>query len=242
MFGIDAITSYLLSLAVLALVVALLAAVAIRQKGPGMVLVGVVLVLLGLVLGGIGSYAVMKLAHYGLAPVLKMPEAGAPPPGGPMGMGGPPGMGMPGMGMPGMGMGGGPQAPRPKQELITLVRKLDLLTGDIAISLSPQQKLALAECLKDIDAADKMSDEEAKAACDKIQDVLDKDQQARLEAIALPRPARGAGGPPGLGAPGAKGEAKGPAAKPDEAANPFKRETEAKALKSLRDRLAAPKS
>jgi hypothetical protein len=119
------------------------------------------------------------------------------------GMGGG-GMGMGGMG--GMGMG-----PRPKRDLTTLVRKIDLLTGDIAVTLSAEQTVAVNDCLKDLEKPAKMSDDEAKAKHDKLLALFNDAQKARFEAIGLPRPAPragGAGGPSGPG--GMAGMAGGP--------------------------------
>jgi len=147
--------------------------------------------------------------------------------------------GMGGMkGMPGMGGGG----PRPKRDLTTLVQKLDLLTGDIGITLTAEQAVAVNDCLKDVEKPAKMSDDQAKAKHDQLMAMLNETQKARLEAIGLPRPARGggtgmgggmSGGPP-MGMMGG-----GAAPKQDEDRNPFQQDAEGKAVKALRDRLAS---
>jgi hypothetical protein len=167
-------------------------------------------------------------------------------------MGGGMGMGKGGMGM-GMGGMGGMGAPQPKRDLTTLVRKIDLLTGDIAISLTSQQAAAINECLKDVEKSAKMSDDEAKAKHDKLLAIFTDAQKERFESIGLPRPAgpAGGGGMMGMGGmmgkgggmPGmgggmmGKGGSGGP--KQDQDQNPFQQEATDKALKSLRDRLIA---
>jgi len=136
--------------------------------------------------------------------------------------------------------------PRPKRELTTLVRKLDLLTGDIGITLTGKQAAAVNNCLRDIEKSAKMSDDDAKAKRDQLMAVLDVNQKARVEAIGLPRPAPSDG--PGMGAempgmaggmPGGPGMMGGEAApEQDEKQNPFQQDAEGKAVKSLRQRLA----
>ena len=135
---------------------------------------------------------------------------------------------MGGGGMGGM-MGGGGGQPQPKRQLTTLVRKLELLTGDVAITLTPEQTKAVQEALDELSAIEKLTDDEAKEKHEKLLALLNEQQQAKQEAIGLPfrRGGGGMGGMMGGGAP------------PDPEANPFADEANAKALKSLRDRLAA---
>ncbi len=234
MLGIDAITSYLLVVALLTLLVAVLIWQTHRSQRtiPVWLAAGAV----GILLGSIGSFALAHLWGYELAKAVALPpgiaggEGGAAS-GDPMGGmgGGMPGMGggMPGMGggMPGMGGGmfGGPRQPRPKRELTTLVRKLELATGDIGITLSAEQAVALSNSLKGVDEPETMSDDDAKAKHAEIFALLSEDQKGRLEAIGLPRTRRGGG-------PGGPGQ--------DENANPFKQEANATALTSLRQRAA----
>ena len=137
--------------------------------------------------------------------------------------------------------------PRPKRSLTTLVRKLDLLTGDISITLTGKQAAAVNDCLRDIEKSAKMSDDDANAKRDQLMAVLDENQKARVEAIGLPRPAPSDG--PGMGAempgmaggmPGGPGMMGGEAAPgEDENQNPFQQDAEGKAVKSLRQRLAS---
>jgi hypothetical protein len=162
-------------------------------------------------------------------------------PSGPPGPGGPSG--------PAGGMVG--RTPTPKRQLSTLVRKLELLTGDIAIRLSPAQAETLGKTLVAVQAKDKMTDDEAKAAYDELLAVLDDRQQSQQDSISLPF-RRGAGGPggggpggggpggggPGGGGPGGAGPMSGPSPAPD--ANPFADEEAAKALATLIERLGGP--
>jgi cell division septation protein DedD len=154
--------------------------------------------------------------------------------GGGMGGGGM-GGGMGGMGGGGMGggMGGGRQ-PSPKMLLGSLVRKLDLLTGDIQIRLTDSQATAVRQKLEELAAKSAMSDDEAKEAHDALLALLDDDQKARQDAVGLPMRRGGGGGPMGGGGGGGPmGGGGAPAAD----ASPFAREDNSKALQSLVMRL-----
>ena len=109
-----------------------------------------------------------------------------------------------------------------------LVRKITLLTGDIRISLSPEQAATLATALKDIEKPETMSDDEAKAKHEALLALLDDSQKAQLEAIGLPRGPRPGGGG-------------GSSEPPAEDANPFGDEASSAALETLRQRLAGEK-
>ena len=76
-----------------------------------------------------------------------------------------------GTGGGGGGMGGG-RGPNPKRDLTTLVRKLNLLTDDIAIKLSADQSTALVKGLTGVDEADTFTDDAAKAMHDELLAVL----------------------------------------------------------------------
>jgi hypothetical protein len=238
MFVFDQVTSYLLVVALLTLLVAVL--VWQRQKTQKTIAVWLAASVIGMLLGSSGSYGIMRLMGY------KMMKAGGQFSGGaggaasmaeaPTMMGGPMGMGPP-TEMGGVGGMGGPRPPRPKRDLTTLVRKLDLLTGDIAISLSAEQAAALSDCLKDLEKAGSMSDDDAQAKHDEILAALDETAKAKLDAVGLPRRPRGGpgdagGGPGGMGGPGMGGPSE------NELANPFAEEVEAQALNSLLERLA----
>lgn len=133
------------------------------------------------------------------------------------------------MGM--MGGGGGGQGPRPKQQLTTLIRKLELLTGDIAVTLTDEQRQALAKQLDEFAELKTLTDDDAEKKYNDLLALFDDAQKAKQEAIGLPfRRGGGGGGGGGFGGGGAQ-----PA--PD--ANPFESEANANALKSLRERLTS---
>lgn len=248
MLGMELTTAYLLIVAIATLLVASL--VWARQRGGKPLAGWAAASLLGILLGSIGSFAVMRQSGYTIerAPVetYNMPVVGmageggggAAGPSGPEMMGGGPGGGMMGGmggGMMGGGMGG-PRAPQPKRELTMLVRKLDLLTGDIGITLTADQQQALGEALAGVEEAEAMSDDDAKAKQELILAVLDDEQEGRLNAIGLPRPTGGMGGG-GMGGPGGGMGGMGGGGQAPE--NPFQQETEGKALASLRQKLGA---
>jgi hypothetical protein len=278
MFGIDVITSYLLVVAIATLLMAVL--IWQTHRTGRTVIVWLTSAALGVVLGSIGWFGAERTLgyHWVKAPPEGVVGPAASPPGMPsmggMSKGGGPGMGGMGgggMGMGGMSKGGGPgmggmggggmggmgMGPRPKRDLTTLVRKIDLLTGDIALTLTAEQTVAVNDCLKDLEKPAKMSDDDAKAKHDKLLALFNDTQKARFEAIGLPRPTGrpgGAGGPggmpgmggagggpgmPGMGGPGGMpGMGGAGAPKQDEDQNPFQQEAEGKSLKTLRERLA----
>jgi hypothetical protein len=127
------------------------------------------------------------------------PGGGGRPGGGPGGgrPGGGPGFGGPGGGGPGGGgFGGAGRAPTPQQELLTLVRKLSILTGDVHIELSSEQAANLVKALEGIEKEDQLPNDAAKAAAEKLTALLDDSQKAKLELIGLPRRGGGMAGNP----------------------------------------------
>ena len=233
MFGIDPISSYILVAALLTLLVAVL--VWHTRGSRKTIVVWLAAGLVGILLGSVASFAIVHLADYGLVKVVRLPEDMEDEhPMEDMGGGMPGSGGTPGMGA---GMSGGPRQPRPKRDLTTLVRKLELLTGDVAIALSAEQAAALCSSLADVEKAESMSDDDAKAKHEEILTLLDEDQESRLDAVSLPRTSR-RGGP---GGPGSGGPGSGGPGGPEQAAdtNPFQQEANAKALASLRERFAA---
>lgn len=152
-------------------------------------------------------------------------ESGGGGMGGGMGMGMAGGMGGGGGGGGGFGRFGGP--PPPKRELTTLVRKLELLTGDVAVTLSDDQAASILKILAEIETPDTMTDDDAQSKLDELMAVLDDSQKAKQAAIRLARPPRSPGG----GGPGGPGGEEA-----DEDANPFQQEANAKALNELRGR------
>ena len=209
--------------------------------------------LVGILLGAAGAAAVVQTLGYDIVKSYSDPlegdlggdseegmdegggmgMGGMGGPGG--GMGGPGGgMGGPGGGMggPGGGMGGG-RGPSPKRQLTMLVRKVDLLTGDVAMNLTDEQGTALAEILGKIKSQETMTDDDASALNEEILTVFDDDQKAKQEAISLPRgPRGGRGGGPGGGGPGGGEQA--------EDANPFGEERNAESLDALLGRFGGP--
>jgi len=203
--------------------------------------------LVGILLGAAGAAAVVQSLGYDIVKSYSDPLAGdldgeggeeGMDEGGGMGMGGMGGpgggMGGPGGGMggPGGGMGGG-RGPSPKRELTMLVRKVDLLTGDVALNLSDEQGTALAEILGKIKSQETMTDEDATALNEEILAVFDEDQKAKQEAVGLPFRRGGRGGGPGGGGPGGGGEQA-------EDANPFGEERNTGALDALLGRFGGP--
>jgi hypothetical protein len=154
--------------------------------------------------------------------------------------------GKPIAGMKGMAAGAGEtNGPRPKVDLTTLVQKMALLTSGIGITLSAEQATAVNDCLKDIEKSAQLSDSDAKAKHDKLVAVLNEKQKATLEAIALPHSAVCAGHGAGSedsccgSSGGSCPMSHATAAKKDENQNPFQQDVAGKAVKSLREQLAA---
>lgn len=248
MGGFDAVSSYLLVVAIAALLVAVLVWQPLRDKRT--VNVWLASGVVGILLGSVLTYALMRLEGYtqtqGVALSEPMAQAAAsesscsmsPQPDCPMRA--------KMMAMAASQGAAGMAGPQPKRDLATLVQKLDLLTGDIAITLTAEQATAVSDCLRDIEKPEKMSDDEAKAKRSKLIAVLTESQLDRLEAIAIPQPAAGSG--PGTascpmmggGMPGSTSTAE--ASKPDPNQNPFQKDEEGEALLSLRERLAAAKA
>ena len=113
------------------------------------------------------------------------PKAGGPPGGGGKGGGGAPGGGKGGggAGKGGNQKGGGGGAPNPKMQLVGLINALDTVADrPIAVNLTPENRAAIVEQLKGLDAAAEIKDEDAKAKLEAIQKIVEKDRQA-LEAV-----------------------------------------------------------
>lgn len=257
MFGFEAVSSYVLTLGLLTVFV--LAWVTRQQKTKQDATTWLISGVVGVLLGAAGAAAGVQAMGF---QVTQKPQAesvgqvdtstinsgtsmggggggmmggaGGPPGGGAMmgGAGGPPGGG----GMMGMGGGmmGGGQGPRPKQQLTTLVRKLELLTGDIALNLTDEQRQALAKQLEEFADLKSLTDDEAEKKFNDLLALFDDAQKAKQESVGLPFRRGGGGG--GFGGGGFGGGGAPPPA-PD--ANPFENETNANALKSLRERLTA---
>jgi hypothetical protein len=190
---------------------------------------------------GLG-YTIAKPRDVPAAPLEKTVGMGSSPGMGSGIMGGPgagPGMGGP----PGMGRGGPGMSP--KGQLTTLVRKIELLTGDIKLTLTPEQSVTIATMLDELKASPTLTDDEANAKYEKLLAVLDDGQKAKQESIRLPfrgggRPGGGPGGGGPGGPGGGPGGGRGGNQPPD--ANPFSDEENSKALSSLLSRLGGTKT
>lgn len=183
---------------------------AAQAKVPAIVATGIVCLVIGLGIGLLGA------TFFGNpATPAGLVEQGAPagPPGGGMAKGG---------GPPGAGKAGGFRGPSPKNQLVSLVSKLDLLTQKpLSVSLNEEQKKQVAERLKGLDALESLSDEDAKTRLDALLEVL-KDHQETLEAAGYRWPGQ-------------------PFSRPASVPNPFKDEKNAKALTALQERIGKPK-
>jgi hypothetical protein len=136
------------------------------------------------------------------------------------------GFGKAGPGKGGFGKGGFGKGPGPKFQLVTLINKLDLLTGKpLTLNLDATQKEQIGKQLEGLELAEELSNEQAKERLDAVLAVL-KDQRETLEAAGYIWPGKGGGfkAPPAL--PG----------------NPFREEGIGQQLQSLRAHLkkAAP--
>jgi len=138
--------------------------------------------------------------------------AGGPPGGGMGMMGG--GMGGPGGGMGGPGGGmGGQREPSPKRDLSRFVRKLALFQAQGQGALEPSQVVAILPALTAMQGAERMTEDEGGAQLEALRAILTEAQRAAVDAIELPRPQGGMGGP-GMGGPGAGGVSGGGPAAP----------------------------
>lgn len=232
MFGVEAVSSYVLTLGLLT--VFALIWVTRQQKTKQDATTWLVSGIVGVLLGAAGAMAGTYALGYQVTEPPPVAATNNSPPAAPtMGGGGAPpaagGGGMGGMGGGMMGMMGGGQGPRPKQQLTSLVRKLELLTGDIALNLTDEQRQAIAKQLDEFAELQTLTDDEAEKKYKDLLAVFDDGQKAKQDAIGLPRGGFGGGGG-GFGGGGTP-------TPPD--ANPFESETNANALKSLRERLTA---
>jgi hypothetical protein len=216
-----------------------------KQRSGKTVAVWLASGLCGILLGAAGSYAAFSFSGYTAVTRPRYDESGAvinqastaPS----MGMS----MGMPtagsGGGSAGPGSGGGPGGgglggggfgePRPKRDLTTLVQKVALLTGDVAIELTPEQSTKLVSALKDVEGRPAMTDDDAQKLHEELLAIFTPDQAAQLDAIRPAIRRGGGGGGPGRGGGGPGG---GGGADPD--ANPFGQEENAQAVNTLRER------
>ncbi len=157
--------------------------------------------LISLVVGVGAGVAAMTVLGYHWSPQPEAaPSSGPPPgmggpPGGMAGSSGPPGGMMGGMGGMGGMMGGmGGRGPNSKNQLATLVAKLDQLTArPLAVHLSADQKKKVSEQLKGLGNAEELKEDDAKQRLDALLDLL-KDQRETLEAAGYRWPGQRGGG------------------------------------------------
>jgi hypothetical protein len=207
---------YLIAAGVIVIVLALIlySIPGFRIKMPAIVIAAVGSLAAGL---GIGM-VVMAALGYHLEPRTSVDE--------PPGAGGTQGKGSEMMkGMGGRGKGGGGRGPSPKTQLATLVDKLDVLTSKpLAIELTPDKKVKVAELLKGLGNKAELSDEDAKQKLDALLAEV-QDQKKTLEAAGFRWPGEGGGGRAGAAPP-----------------NPFMDEANSQHLKALQERLAKEKN
>lgn len=145
---------------------------------------------------------------------------GGPPSASPGGAPGGPGGGAPGGMMGGPAGKGGARGPSAKNQLAFLITKLDLLTSTaLPLTLADDQKKAVDEQVRGLDAATELTDEDAQKRLDTLLSALANCKDA-LVAAGYRWPGEGGFRPPA------------------NTPNPFTEEANAKALKSLQERVA----
>ncbi len=169
----------------------------LKKQGAKPFQIGLTAGLVGIFVGVVGSYAGMRVMKYDLiSSEVPLQEQTGEAPGGGGGGGG--GAGRGGFGGGGGGGGRGGFQPSPSRELTSFVRKLDLLTGDVKISLSDDQGKAVKALLEGIQEVQAIDDDTAKQMLETLTDKLSDEQKAKLEAVSLPRTrgsfGRGGGG------------------------------------------------
>jgi hypothetical protein len=183
---------------------------AAQVKVPAIVAVGILCLAIGI---GIGILGMAFSGHQGSPATSVAQDSPAAPPGGAMAKGG---------GPPGGGGMGGPRGPSPKNQLVSLVGKLDQLTEKpLTVSLNQDQKKQVGERLKGLESQETLADEDAKTRLDALLEIL-KDQKETLEAAGYRWPGQRF-------------------SRPADMPNPFKDPKNGKALGSLQERLGSPK-
>jgi hypothetical protein len=186
----DGISIYILTIALLAMVTGVV--INHRQKNDKTVSIWLASSFLGLLLGAAGALSACYLLGYEVVEKLELPTivriSDEDPDQATAENGG---IDRPGSGGRGRG-GSGRQLPA-RFQLAMLVRKLNLLTGDIAITLTADQSRDMHALLKEIESAESLSDEQAQAGHDALLGLLDESQQVKASAVSLPF-RRGGGG------------------------------------------------
>jgi hypothetical protein len=165
--------------------------------GGALLVVGLLLYFLGVrkvkvppvVPAGFGGVAaglaagVIWLGGFGYKPV-GTEDDDPPAEGAAKGGGAAPKMGMPKGGPPKGGLGGGAGPPAgPRVQLINLVNALDVLVDQpVSVTLTAEERAAVAAQLRGLDTAAEIKEDEAKARLDAILKVVARDRKA-LEAI-----------------------------------------------------------
>ena len=179
----DGISIYILTIALLAMVTGVV--INHRQKNDKTVSIWLASSFLGLLLGAAGALSACYLLGYEVVEKLELPtivrisdedpdQATAE------------NEGIDGPGSSGRGRGGSGRQLPARFQLAMLVRKLDLLTGDIAVALTADQSRDMHALLKEIESAESLSDEQAQAKHDALLGLLDESQQAKASAVSLP--------------------------------------------------------
>jgi len=127
----------------------------------------------------------------------------------------------------GGGGGGGGGGPQPRRDVVNLVRKIDILTGDIQITLTQEQTNAIRQALAGVEDEMTLSDEAAQAKYDEIAKLLTSEQMKTQSLVELPRlPRDNRLGTPGYSSPSIP-----------EDLNPFTQQEVKEMLSSLRAKL-----
>jgi len=144
-----------------------------------------------------------------------------------------------GGGMRGGGGGGFGGAPSPGADLARLVRNLDTVEKVQGAALNPTQNAALSPILTKIKSSDTISETDAKADADAIQQILTPAQKDALTAIQPQRGGRGGGGAGGPGGGGGFGGPGGPGGGGRGAQDPTKPFASGRSADALEDLIAS---
>ena len=218
MLNLDVISIYILTIALLALVFGVF--INSRQKNGKSFSLWLASTFVGLLLGATGALAACYWMDYEVVEKLELPNLEGvtlddPDEEASMGGGGGSG-GSRGSSRGGRGgserRGGGRQMPA-RYQLMMLVRKLELLTGDVAIKLSAEQTDQVYALLKEVETAESLTDEDAQEKHDALLAVMEEGQQAKTEAVSIPfrrsSSGRGGSGGRGGGSRGSRGSGEG---------------------------------
>ncbi|MFP6604588.1 MAG: hypothetical protein VB862_18800 [Pirellulaceae bacterium] len=197
MLNLDVISIYILTLALLALVFGVF--VNNRQKNGKTLSLWLASTILGLLLGATGALGACYWLGYEVVEKLQLPDPESIALNDPdaeesmaSGGGGPGGAERASRG--GSASRGSSRQVPARFQLMMLVRKLELLTGDVAIKLSDEQASQVHALLKEIEAAETLSDEDAQQKHDALLALMEDAQKAKTEAVSIPFRRSGSGG------------------------------------------------